>query len=44
MTHDIKIEESRKLQLQDEFSKSYFQNIIDSIKKDKAERKIIYPQ
>jgi len=44
MTHDIKIEESRKLKLQDEFSKSYFQNIIDSIKKDKAERKIIYPQ
>lgn len=43
MTQEITIEESRKAQLQNEFSKPYFQNIIDTIKKDKNQEITIYP-
>lgn len=44
MTHNIQIEESRKKQLEDEFSKPYFQNIVDIIKKDISQGIVIYPQ
>ena len=44
MTHNIQIEESRKKQLEDEFSKPYFQNIVDTIKKDISQGISIYPQ
>jgi uracil-DNA glycosylase len=39
----VAIEESWKIALQEEFEKEYFQNIIAFLKKEKAERKIIYP-
>ncbi len=40
---DVKIEESWKEVLHDEFDKSYFQHIVTFIKTEKAAGKIIYP-
>lgn len=40
---DVKIEESWKEQLDEEFNKDYFQNIISFLKKEKQSGKIIYP-
>ncbi len=40
---DVKIEESWKEVLKEEFSKSYFQQIVTFIKTEKAASKIIYP-
>lgn len=40
---DVKIEESWKEVLKDEFKQSYFQNIVLHIKTEKSQGKIIYP-
>src|SRR5882724_9245194 len=40
---DVQIEESWKKVLQNEFSKSYFENIVAFLKTEKAQGKIIYP-
>jgi uracil-DNA glycosylase len=40
---DIKIEESWKEAMKEEFSKSYFQNIVAFLKTEKALKKTIYP-
>jgi len=40
---DIKIEESWKEVMKEEFSKTYFENIVAFLKTEKALRKIIYP-
>lgn len=40
---DVKIEQSWKEQLAEEFDKEYFKNIVSFLKQQKAEGKIIYP-
>lgn len=40
---DVKIEESWKAVLKEEFSKPYFKNITEHLKTEKAQGKIIYP-
>lgn len=40
---DVKIEESWKKVLKDEFKQTYFQNIVQHIKTEKSQGKIIYP-
>ncbi|RZM23117.1 MAG: uracil-DNA glycosylase [Pedobacter sp.] len=40
---DVKIEESWKLALREEFAKPYFRNITEHLKTEKAQGKIIYP-
>ncbi|MET0637565.1 MAG: uracil-DNA glycosylase [Chitinophagaceae bacterium] len=40
---DVKIEESWKAALKEEFSKPYFKNITEHLKTEKAQGKIIYP-
>lgn len=42
-TQSIKIEASWKEILKDEFNKEYFQNVVQFLKSEKAEGKIIYP-
>lgn len=43
MVMDVKMEPGWKAVLQDEFSKSYFQQAVTFIKTEKAQRKMIYP-
>lgn len=40
---DVKIEHSWKKALEDEFSKTYFENAVTFIKVEKSQKKIIYP-
>ena len=40
---DVKIEESWKSVLKDEFDKKYFVNLVDFLKRERSEGKLIYP-
>lgn len=40
---DVAIESSRKEVIKEEFEKPYFQQIVERLKQEKAEGKVVYP-